>query len=287
MAKQCIVIAGPTAVGKTARAIELALTYSTEIISADSRQCYREMKIGVARPTEEELSSVPHHFIASHSIHDHINAADFRQYALQKIKKLFEKHDKVIMVGGTGLYIKAFTDGLDQIPAVPEAIRTHIIASYEEKGIGWLQEELKQKDFNFVVKGEMKNPQRMMRALEVMLHTGKSILHYQQQKKQQHDFDIIQYGIEIPRPQLNERIDQRVDEMLEAGLLEEVESLYPHKHLNALHTVGYVELMDHLDGKTSLDKAVELIKIHTHQYAKRQMTWFKRLEGMIWSSPRF
>lgn len=280
--KTVIIICGPTAVGKTAVAIGLAKHFNTAIISADSRQCYNELNIGVARPSEEELRTVPHYFIASHSIKEDVTAASFEQFALQKTNDLFANHDTIIMVGGTGLYIKAFCEGLDEIPGIKEEIRGKIIQQYNKEGILWLQEELKKKDPAFYAVGEIQNPQRMMRALEVVESTGESILSFQKGEKAHRDFMIIQIGMELPREELNRRINRRVDAMMEAGLEKEVKQLLPFKKLNALQTVGYAELFEYFEGKISLEKAVEEIKSHTRQYAKRQMTWFKKEKDITW-----
>jgi tRNA dimethylallyltransferase len=280
--KTVIIIAGPTAVGKTAVAITLAKQLQTEIISADSRQCYADLNIGVARPSADELASVKHHFIASHSIQQEVTAALFEEYALKKLSELFIKHEVVVMVGGTGLYIKAFCEGLDIIPPVDAAIREAIIKEYENGGIGWLQKEIAQKDPTFYASGEIQNPQRMMRALEVVESTGQSVLSFRKGVKAQRDFNIIKAGITVPKETLHRQIHTRVDAMMAACLLEEVKSLLPYRHLNALQTVGYAELFDYLDSKVSLQKAVEDIKAHTRQYAKRQLTWFKRDEDIKW-----
>lgn len=285
MEKTVIIIAGPTAVGKTAAAIDLARQLNTEIISADSRQCFKELNIGVARPSEEELAAVPHHFIASHSIHDEISAASYEEFALQKTNELFQQHDYVVMVGGTGLYIKAFCEGLDAIPAIDPAIRNEIVNSYEQNGLSWLQEQVKVKDPLFFSQGEIQNPQRLMRALEVAEATGQSVLSFHKGQKAARDFNILKAGLELPRPVLNERINNRVDQMMQQGLLEEVKKLLRYKQLNALQTVGYKELFAYLDGEISLEKAVEQIKTNTRQYAKRQMTWFKKDAGMQWFAP--
>lgn len=280
--KTCIIIAGPTAVGKTAFAIELAQHFSTQIISADSRQCYKELKIGVARPSVAELSAVHHYFIASHSIQDTFTAADYEQYALNCTGKIFENNDVAVMVGGTGLYIKAFCEGLDQVPTIDPSIRENMVAEYESKGLEWLQGRVQQEDPLYFEKGEIFNPHRLMRALEVKLGTGQSILYYQSKEKKQRPFKIIKVGLELPRPVLYERINHRVDIMMQDGLLEEVKGLQPYKHLNALQTVGYRELFDHLDGFISLNKATDLIKQNSRHYAKRQLTWFKKDEAMTW-----
>ena len=283
--KTVIIIAGPTAVGKTTAAIELAGYFQTEIISADSRQCFKELNIAVARPSRDELKKVKHHFIASHSVHDEMNAALFEQYALEKIKMIFKKHDVTVMVGGTGLYIKAFCDGLDDVPAVDPAIRKKIILNYEQKGLQWLQHEVEKKDQEFFKRAEIQNPQRLMRALEVIESTGRSILSFRKGEKVKRDFKIIKIGLELPKDELHRNINARVDAMMEKGLLNEVKNLLPYKNLNALQTVGYSELFDHLDGEISLEKAIEEIKKNTRQYAKRQMTWFKKDKEIKWFPP--
>ncbi|HEV7782962.1 MAG TPA: tRNA (adenosine(37)-N6)-dimethylallyltransferase MiaA [Chitinophagaceae bacterium] len=283
--KNVIVICGPTAVGKTSVAIHLAKHFQTEIISADSRQCFRELNIGVARPSEAELNTVKHHFITSHSVHDDVNAGVFEIYALQKATELFRQYDTIIMVGGTGLYIKAFCEGLDTIPAIDPVIRNRVIQSYEEKGIGWLQEQLEEKDAQFSKEGEMENPQRMMRALEVVESTGQSILSFRKKEKITREFSISKIGLELPKEDLHRNIHHRVDQMMEAGLLEEVKGLSKWKDMNALRTVGYAELFDHLDSKISLETAVEQIRTNTRQYAKRQMTWFRKDAAIKWFTP--
>lgn len=271
-----IIIAGPTAVGKTALAIELAQILGTEIISADSRQCYRELNIGVARPTEQELQRVPHHFIASHSLNDQVTAAGFEHLAMECTLNLFQKSSWVVMTGGTGLYIKAFMEGLDPVPAIPHEIRQSIQSSYDAYGLPWLQEQVQQLDPGFWMQAEQQNPRRLQRALEVWHATGQSILHFRQADKVQRPFRILPYCLTMPSAMLRERIDRRVDQMIAAGLLDEVRELMPFRHLPALHTVGYRELMEHLDGKYSLDLAIQKIKINTWQYARRQMTWWKK-----------
>jgi len=280
--KTVIIICGPTAVGKTSAAILLAKHFNTEIISADSRQCYKEMTIGVARPSEDELKQVPHHFIASHSVTENINAAYFEQYALQKTNELFQKHDLLIMVGGTGLYIKAFTEGLDAIPEVDDSVRKKIIADHETKGLQWLQDEVKIKDPLFYSIGEIQNPQRLMRALEVVESTGRSILEFRTNKKAKRDFNISKIGLELPKEELHHNINTRVDKMIEDGLVKEVSSLTSYRDVNALQTVGYSEIFEHLDGKISLQTAIEDIKNNTRRYAKRQMTWFKKDKEITW-----
>ncbi len=283
--KTVIIICGPTAVGKTAVAIALAKHFSTEIISADSRQFFKELNTGVARPSEKELAEVKHHFIASQSIHEEMDAAVYEKIALQKTTELFEKYDALIMVGGTGLYIKAFCEGLDAIPTVDMATREKIKTAYEEKGLSWLQEQVREKDPEFYKIGEIQNPQRMMRALEVVESTGKSILEFRKAKKAIRDFNIIKIGLELPKEELHKNINRRVDDMFEHGLVEEAKVLLPYKNLNALQTVGYKEIFEYLDGRVTDIEAAEEIKKNTRQYAKRQMTWFKKDKEIKWFSP--
>jgi tRNA dimethylallyltransferase len=285
MNKTCIIIAGPTAVGKTAIALHLAQLFSTTIISSDSRQCYRELNIGVAKPEPAELEAIHHDFINSHSIHESVNAADFEKYALTSVEKIFQNSDIAIMVGGTGLYIKAFCEGLDKIPEVPAALRAQIIQDYQTKGIEWLTQTLQEKDADYSANGNMQNPQRMMRALEIISFTGNSILSYQTHQKEKRDFKILKIGLELPRPALYDRINARVDKMIADGLIQEASTLQPYQHLNALQTVGYSELFDYFNGKISKEKAIDMIKQNTRHYAKRQMTWFKRVEEINWLAP--
>ena len=285
MQKKLIVIGGPTAVGKTAVAIAVAKHFNTEIISADSRQCFKELNIGVARPSLAELATVPHHFIADRSIQQEFSASDYEKFALKKLEELFSKRAVVVMVGGTGLYIKSLAEGLDNIPEIEPELRERIRSSYEKNGMQWLVEELELNDPLFVSKGEMQNPQRMLRALEVVLSTGESILQFQTGVKAKRDFEIIYVGLDLPREELHSRINARVDQMMQQGLLAEVKSLIPYQHLNALQTVGYKEIFEHLQGEKTLEEAVESIKAHTRQYAKRQLTWFKKVEDINWFHP--
>lgn len=285
MQKTVIIIAGPTASGKTALALQLAAHFKTSIISADSRQCFRELSIGVAKPTEKELQQARHYFINSHSITEEVSAQAFEEYALKCVSEIFENNDVAIMAGGTGLYIKAFCEGLDEIPATDENIRKQIIDNYNKQGLQWLQHEVQQQDPQFWAVAEQQNPQRLMRALEVKLSTGKSIISFRTNKKNIRPFSIIKTGIDVPKEQLHENINRRTDEMMQAGLENEVKQLIKYKHLNALQTVGYSEMFEYLAGKTDLEKAVELIKVHTRQYAKRQMTWFKKDKEIFWINP--
>jgi tRNA dimethylallyltransferase len=272
----CIIICGPTAVGKTDYGIQLAREYDTEIISADSRQCFRELNIGVAKPSAKQLNQVHHYFIDTHSIHEEVNAKIFEEYALNAAHTIFQKKETVVMVGGTGLYIKAFAEGLDAIPEIREDIRKEINEQYLQNGFEWLVSELQKRDAVFFAKGEMKNPQRMLRALEVKVSTGMSIIDFHSKQKAKRKFEIKFRLLQLPRETLYKNINERVDLMIENGLLKEAELLYPYKHLNALQTVGYRELFEYFDGKHSLEKAVEEIKKNTRHYAKRQMTWFRK-----------
>jgi tRNA dimethylallyltransferase len=283
--KTVIIIAGPTAVGKTSVAIEVARHFGTEIISADSRQCFKELSIGVARPSEEELATVPHHFIASHSIHQKVTAATFEEYALEKIATLFQQQDVVVMVGGTGLYIKAFCEGMDLIPEVPQTVHDEVIAIFKEQGLPWLQEEIRKADLQFWEKGEIQNPQRMMRALEVVRATGQSIFHFRKGEKKRREFNAIKIALQLPKEVLHRNINHRVDKMMEEGLLAEVESLLSYQQLNALQTVGYKELFAYVNNEISLPGAIAAIKQNTRQYAKRQTTWFKKDKEYTWSGP--
>jgi tRNA dimethylallyltransferase len=272
-------------VGKTKYAIELAQQLNTEIISADARQCYQELNIGVARPSDEELAQVKHHFIASHSIQDTLNAGVFEQYALAKATELLEKFGSLVLVGGTGLYIKAFTEGMDQIPAIDPAIRNQIQQEVSTKGIDWLQDQVKQLDPDYWAiadLGEQQNAQRLSRALEVMTGTGQSILSFQQQTKKVRPFKVQKIGLEMPREQLYDRINQRVLQMVEMGLEEEVKALRPQFHLNALQTVGYQEWLPYLEDNQSKEAVLQAIQQNTRHYAKRQMTWFKKDHEINW-----
>lgn len=280
------IVVGPTAVGKTKYAIELAQNLKTEIISADARQCYQELNIGVARPSELELATVPHHFIASHSIQDTVNAGVFEQYALAKTETLLAQYGSVVMVGGTGLYIKAFVEGMDQIPTIDPAIRLQIQEDVSNKGMVWLQAQIQKMDPEYWAmadQGEQQNTQRLSRALEVMIGTGQSILRFQQQQKKTRPFNIQKIGLELPREQLYERINQRVLQMVESGLEEEVKSLLPQFHLNALQTVGYQEWLPYFKGEQSRDEVIQAIQQNTRHYAKRQMTWFKKDTSIEWT----
>jgi len=281
----CIVIVGPTASGKTSLSIDLASHFNTSIISADSRQCYKELNIGVAKPSNRQLEQVKHYFINSHSIHQEVNAAIYEKLSLEYADDIFKKSHVAIMVGGTGLYIKAFCEGLDDMPPSDPAVRQKIISDYNSKGIKWLQQEIQNNDPDFFSSGEMQNPQRIMRALEVKLISGRSIISFKSKNKKERPFKIIKVGLDLPRQQLYENINTRVDKMFDEGLVEEARSLYPFRNLNALQTVGYTELFDFFDDKSSEKEAKENIKQNTRHYAKRQLTWFRKDEGIKWFHP--
>lgn len=284
--RQLIVIVGPTGVGKTDLALWLAQTLKTDIISADSRQCYREMSIGTAKPSPKELALVKHLFIDSHSVQQEVTAFDFEQYALHHLEHLFQYHQQVILCGGTGLYVKALCEGLDEMPKVLPKHHQEVAAGYQEGGLEWLQEKLKKEDPLFYQKGEIQNPARIMRALAFYRSVGKSILHFQSHQPKERYFKSLKIGLELPRPLLYERINLRVEQMMAQGLLEEVSSLLPYSDLKALKTVGYSELFAYLEGHLSFEKAVSKIKQHSRNYAKRQLTWFKKDSDINWFDPR-
>ena len=283
--KQLIVITGPTAIGKTGLAIFLAQQLSTEIISYDSRQFYKEMNIGTAVPSPEELNAAPHHFIQHLSIFDDYSVGDYERDALEKIEALFKIHDTLIMVGGSGLYEKAVTEGMDTFPEVDPSIREKLNLEFEEFGIEKLQKELKEVDFDYYKQADIQNPVRIIRALEIYRGTGETFSSLRTQKTTEREFGILKIGLELPREEIYSRINQRVDIMMKEGLLEEAQSLYEHRNLNSLQTVGYRELFDYFDGKFDLDFAVEEIKKNSRRYAKRQLTWYRKDENMKWFSP--
>ena len=278
------IIAGPTAVGKTAVAISLARKLGTDIVSADSRQCYRDMSIGTAKPSADELQQVKHYFINEFPVTTALTAADYETLALQYLDKIFATHSTAVVCGGTGLYIKALCEGLDDMPATDPAIDKEVQEQYAAHGIGWLQQAVMEEDIDFYHQGEVQNPARMMRALAFVRTTGRSIVHYRTQTKKQRPFNIIKVGLELPREKLYDRINKRVDIMMAAGLLAEVTALLPYKESKNLQTVGYAELFEYLDGKCTLQEATDKIKQHSRNYAKRQMTWFKKDTDMHWLS---
>ena len=283
--RNLIIITGPTAIGKTGLAVFIAKFLKTEIISFDSRQFYKEMKIGTAVPTDEERAEVPHHFIQNLSIHQDYTVGDFEKDALQKLEELFQKHDTVVMVGGSGMFEKAVTEGLDEFPEIDKSIREELNQEFENQGIEPLQNELQQVDPEYFEQVDINNPVRIIRALEIYRGTGKPFSSFRKKQTAPRNFNLIKIGLELPREEIYERINRRVDLMMEEGLLEEVQSLYEFKHLNSLQTVGYKELFDYLDGRTELDFAVEEIKKNTRRYAKRQLTWYRKDENIKWFSP--
>lgn len=274
MKKYLIVIAGPTAVGKTALSIELAKFYKCPVISADSRQFYKEMSIGTAKPTTQEMQNIPHYFIDQLSIHEVYNVGQYEREAIICIEKLFQNHNHLILVGGSGLYINAILNGVDEFEEIPSLIREQLIKDYEEKGLLYLQEKLKQLDDNYYNQVDLNNHQRIIRALEVCIYTQKPYSSFRTKEKKQRPFNAINILINTDRKVLYTRINKRVDAMMKNGLLDEVKTLYAYKHLNSLNTVGYKELFDFIDGKYTLEEAVDLIKQNSRRYAKRQLTWF-------------
>ena len=283
-----ISIIGPTAIGKTALSIKLAQHFGCEIISCDSRQFFKEMTIGTAVPNKEELVGAPHHFIQNKSIFENYSVGDFENDALHKLEELFKKNNVQIMVGGSGLYVDAVLKGFDDFPDIDRSVRDEINRNYDALGIEFLQENLKKLDPEYYSKIEtenpqtLQNPQRMKRFVEVCLGTGKPYSSFIGKRKNERNFSPIIIGLEAPREIMYDRINKRVDIMLNEGLLEEAKNLYPNKQLNALQTVGYRELFDCFDGKISLEEAIEQIKTNTRRFAKRQITWFKRTENTNW-----
>lgn len=280
--KHLIVLAGPTASGKTATAIKLAKALDAEIISADSRQFYKELSIGTAAPTAEELSQVKHHFVHNLSIEDKYDVADYEKDVLSFLKQYFKTKNVAVMTGGSGLFIDAVCNGLDSMPDISEKVRNKVSKMLETDGIEALQKEVEKVDNEYYQVVDRQNPRRLQRALEVYYQTGKPYSTFRQRNVAKRDFDIVKLAILWDRDKLIERINQRVDMMMQQGLLDEVKSVYPKRHLNSLNTVGYKELFDYLDGKCTLEQAVEQIKINTRQYAKRQMTWLRKNGDYQW-----
>ena len=283
-----ITIIGPTAIGKTALSIALAQHFGCDIISCDSRQFFKEMKIGTAVPINDELAAAPHHFIQNKSIFESYSVGDFEQEALAKLDELFQKNNIQIMVGGSGLYVDAVLKGFDDFPDIDDSVRTEINTKYDTLGITYLQEQLQKLDSEYYQKLQtenpqtLQNPQRMKRFVEVCIGSGKPYSSFIGKRKNERNFTPIIIGLEADREIMYDRINQRVAIMLNEGLLEEAQTLYPNKQLNALQTVGYRELFDYFDGKTTLDFAIEQIKMNTRRFAKRQITWFKRTENVSW-----
>lgn len=286
--KYLIIVIGPTAIGKTALSIKLAQSFGCEIISCDSRQFFKEMTIGTAVPSKEELDAAVHHFIQNKSIFENYTVGDFEREAISMLDKLYQTNNCAVLVGGSGLYVDAILKGFDSFPEIDPLIREEIISNYEKLGIGYLQQELEKLDktyFDTISKENpqtLQNPQRLMRFVEVCIGSGKPYSSFLNQKKNTRNFTPILIGLEAERAEMYERINLRVDIMMQAGLLKEAKSLYPNKDLNALQTVGYRELFSYFDGDSTLDFAVEEIKKNTRRFAKRQMTWFKRTENVKW-----
>ncbi|WP_299452527.1 tRNA (adenosine(37)-N6)-dimethylallyltransferase MiaA [uncultured Microscilla sp.] len=284
--KYLLVVVGPTAVGKTTLCIRLAQHFDTEIVSADSRQFYREMAIGTAKPTPEELAQAPHHLIDSQSIMDDYNVGDYEKDALVCLEDIFARKQVAILTGGSGLYIQAACDGIDEMPEVAPEIRAQLMERLQQGGLEPLLQQLEQLDPVYYQQVDQANPHRVVRALEVCLSTGQPYSSFRKKNKVQRPFNILKIGLERDREELYERINLRMDLMLEQGLLEEVKALYPYKNHNALQTVGYKEVFDYMDGKHDWEEAVRLLKRNSRRYAKRQMTWFRRDEEIHWFSPQ-
>ncbi len=283
--KTLIVVVGPTAIGKTSLAIALAKYFQTEIISADSRQFFKEMSTGTAKPSDEELAEAPHHFINSHTVTQLFSTGDFEVQALALIEKLFAKHSVLVMVGGSGLYINAICNGLDEMPEIDLKIREQLNQQFANKGIVAIKNQLAELDPEYFAKVDQDNPQRMIRGLEVVLSTGQKLSSFLTANKKKRPFNIIKIGLNTDREILYNQINSRVDLMIENGLVQEVKSLIPYKELNALKTVGYSEIFDYLDGKTDLATAIDKIKQNTRRFAKRQLTWFRKDTETIWFEP--
>lgn len=284
-AKTLIVITGPTAVGKTALCLEIAQHFGIPIINADSRQIYRELKIGTASPTDEQLRQVPHYLVGTLSLQDYYSASLFEQQVLEILNKEFQKHDIALLTGGSMMYIDAVCDGIDDIPTVDDETRNMLKRRLADEGLEALVEELKVLDPEYYNIVDKQNPRRVVHGLEICLMTGKTYTSFRKKEKKQRPFHIVKIGVNRPREELYLRINQRVDQMMADGLLEEVRSVYDQRNSNALNTVGYKELFDYIDGRWSLEEAVERIKGNTRRYARKQLTWFKRDEEIRWFHP--
>ena len=283
--KSLIVILGPTGIGKTDLSIEIAEEFNTEIISSDSRQIYKELKIGTAVPTVEQLSRVKHHFIGNKSIHDYYNASMFEYEVIDVLQKLHQTYDNVVMTGGSGMYINAVCDGIDDLPTIDQNLRDDLIKKYEEEGIESLRMQLKMIDPETYEKVDLRNAKRILKALEVTIQAGKPYSSFLSKTKKKRDFQIIKIGLQRDRAELYERINLRVDQMVEEGLVQEAKQYFSFRNLNSLNTVGYKELFEHFDGAITLVKAIELIKRNSRHYAKRQISWFARDNELEWFHP--
>ena len=287
MGKHLITIIGPTAIGKTTLAIKIANYFKTEIVSADSRQFYKEMNIGTAKPSTSELNSIKHHLINNKSVNDDYNIYDYEKDALKSIESIFNKNDIAILVGGSGLYINTVLYGLDEIPEISAEVRNSLYLDLELKGIKTLQEKLKLLDPSSYRSIDLNNPRRLIRALEVSISTGKSYSSFLKKKKRKRDFNIIVLGMNQERLDLYKKINTRVDNMVESGLINEVKELYTLKGLNTLNTIGYNEVFNYIEDKYSLDECINEIKKNTRRYAKRQLTWFKSIDRVEWITPDY
>lgn len=285
LSKTLISIVGPTAVGKTALAIQVAQHLGTEIISADSRQFFKEMEIGTAKPSAEELSAAPHHFINSHHITEFFSTGDFEVQVMALLKDLFKEKDQVVMCGGSGLYVNAVLNGLDDLPATDLSIRAALNERFQSEGLEGIKAELASLDPEYYAQVDQFNTQRLIRGLEFVLSTGKKLSSFQQNNKKVRPFNVLKIGLNKDRQALYDQINRRVDQMMEKGLLEEVQGVLPYREQNALKTVGYAELFEYLDGNCSLADAVDKIKQNTRRFAKRQLTWFRRDEEIKWFEP--
>ncbi|HRI79788.1 MAG TPA: tRNA (adenosine(37)-N6)-dimethylallyltransferase MiaA [Cyclobacteriaceae bacterium] len=283
--KTLIVVVGPTAVGKTGLAIRLAIHFQTEIVSADSRQIYKELEVGTAKPLPDELNAVKHHFINTKSVEEEYDAGTYGLEASQVIDSLFKQHDLVILCGGSGLYVKSIIEGFDDLPEIPDTVRKQVRQEYDSKGLSWLQQEVALQDPEYYEVVDRKNPQRLMRALEVIRGSGQPFSGYHSKNKADLPFDVLKIGLELERPVLYEKIDNRMDEMIRNGLFEEAERFFNQRHLNALQTVGYREIFGFLEGAYGKEEAIRLLKRNSRHYAKRQLTWFRKDSDIHWFKP--
>ena len=286
MAKNLIVLVGPTGVGKTELSLRMAERFGTSIISSDSRQLYADLKIGTAAPTPEQLARVPHHFVGTLHLTDYYSAAQYETDVLELLDRLFLEKDTVVMTGGSMMYVDAVCKGIDDIPAVDAETRRFLSERYENEGLERLTAELRLLDPEYYHKADLKNPKRIIHALEICYMTGRTYTSFRTQKKKERPFRIIKTGLTRSREELYERINRRVDRMMEEGLLEEAKAVYPYRHLNALNTVGYKEMFNYLDGKWELPFAIDKIKQNSRIYSRKQMTWFRRDEEIQWFHPR-
>lgn len=283
--KRLIVIVGPTGSGKTDLSIRLARHFAAPILSMDSRQFYRGIPIGTAQPTPEQLQAAEHHLIASHDLEDCLNCGSYEILALEILERLFAKHETVVAVGGSGLYVQALCEGMDDLPRADEELRKELAGRLQHQGLESLSKQLRELDPAYWEQVDRQNPARVLRALEVCLQTGRPYSELRTGTTRKRDFEIVKIGVDMPREVLYERIDRRVEMMIEEGLIEEVRRVYPLRHLNSLQTVGYKELFRHFDGELTLDEAIELIQRNSRRYAKRQLTWFRRDEQIHWFHP--